>query len=772
MNNRPHSFLSTWSIAIICLSAIILSPIVIGAARSLKVHANDVKQWLPRDFQAAKDYEWFIERFGVDEMVVISWPGCTLDNPQVEMFSAALREHEVDGEKVFERTITARSMIDRITAAGVSEEVAKRRIKGLLLGPDERQTCVVAFPSSTLNNRRAEIVGRITRIAQEQFGLDAETLKMGGPTVDGAAIDIESRRALDQFMWVTVVIVFLIAWLRLRDLLLAICVMGFSVGCAFLSLSILHWTGGSMNLTMMMLPTLTFILGVSACIHMANYYRKAVAEGYGWLAADQALKVAAVPVTMSSVTTAIGLASLAISKVMPIRQFGIYSAIGILCSLPIILLLMPSVLFWFRGRIGARAQILHKSRRQQTTGVSRTISWLVHKVCRHHMMVAVPSLLILVVLSVGITWLQGSVDLKNRFSQRTKIIQDYHWLETHLGPLVPMEVVVRFGPENDLNLWQQMLIVEQLQRDLKRNPLISATFSAATFKPLFPRGNSLRTRMVRRLAIEKWQRDAPSLRDARLIATEGDATLWRISLRVTALQKIDYGDFLDSVQSRVNQQLAEMNPKNVSTVFTGGIPLFYHAQHQILADLENSFITAFIFISLVLILVLRSIPAGLVAMIPNVFPPLVVFGAMGWMGLPIEIGSVMTASVALGIAVDDTLHFLTWYRRAIDQNRSRLAAIRHAFEHCAKPMIDSSLICGFGVAAFMFADFMPTVRFSRLLFILLMAALVGDLFLLPALLAGPFGSWFYRRRRKTAVGPPVPPPKMAKKPKSKRRISA
>ena len=87
-----------------------------------------------------------------------------------------------------------------------------------------------------------------------------------------------------------------------------------------------------MNLTMVMMPTLTFILGVSAAVHMANYYRKAVKEGAGVKAADQALKAGALPVTLSSLTTAIGLASLAASQVTPIRMFGIYSAIGIVAS--------------------------------------------------------------------------------------------------------------------------------------------------------------------------------------------------------------------------------------------------------------------------------------------------------------------------------------------------------------------------------------------------------------------------------------------------------
>ncbi len=723
-----------------------LFPVVLGAAKSLKVQSNNVKQWLPRDFDASKNYDWFVERFGVDEMVVISWPKCTLDNPQVEEFCKVLERDLVGGATpLLYRAVTANRMAAEIQALGISEESALQRLQGLLIGPDKKTTCILAFPSTVNDLARTEVVNRIFEVGYKSFGISHEDLKLGGPTVDGAAIDFESRRALDQFIWLTVLIVFLLSWLRLRDLVLSLTVIGFSVGCAFLSLSILYWTGGTMNLTMIMLPTLTFIMGVSASIHLANYYRKAVMDGFGRLAADRALKEGAIPIILSAITTAIGMASLGMSRVEPIRMFGIYAAIGVLASIPVILLIMPSFLFLLKGRLSKRLAGEHLPRRQQTSGVSRFTSVLLHRVCKYHWFVSVPTMVALVVLSFGTSYLKGSVKLQNRFASRTKIIQDYQWLEENLGALVPMEVVIRFNDTNKLESWEQMLLVEAVEKSLLRDPAISASLSGATFKPNFPNNNNLPSRIARKVGIEKWQQQVPSLVNAKLIQNDESGRLWRISLRVKALNDIDYGAFLDDVNQGVNAQLERMNQSGVSAVFTGSIPLFYHAQHQILSDLKSSFFTAFIFISLVLMVVLRSFSAGLVAMIPNVFPPLVVFGAMGWLNLPIEIGSVMTASVALGIAVDDTIHFLTWYRRGADDNRSRLAAIRYAFDHCAKPMIDTTLICGFGLAAFMFSDFMPTVRFSRLMFVLLMAALVGDLVLLPAILAGPAGKLFRKR---------------------------
>ena len=241
--------------------------------------------------------------------------------------------------------------------------------------------------------------------------------------------------------------------------------------------------------------------------------------------------------------------------------------------------------------------------------------------------------------------------------------------------------------------------------------------------------------------------------DAKLVYLEGDSSYWRISLRVAALNNIDYGRFLETIRENVSSQLEHMDHhRGVSATLTGGIPLVYKAQHQILRDLMLSFLTAFFIITLIFIFLLNSVRAGLVAMVPNVFPPLVVFGTMGWLGFSIEIGSVMTASVALGIAVDDTLHFLTWYRRGTSEGLSRYKSIRFAFEHCAKAMIDTSLICGLGVLPFVFGVFMPTIKFATMLSILLLVSLLGDLILLPAILAGPAGKLFRLERKSNGKG--------------------
>ena len=125
----------------------------------------------------------------------------------------------------------------------------------------------------------------------------------------------------------------------------------------------------------------------------------------------------------------------------------------------------------------------------------------------------------------------------------------------------------------------------------------------------------------------------------------------------------------------VSDRPAAQRKQKVSVIYTGLVPIVYKAQRTLLASLFESTGMAFVMIAVVMILLLRSPRAGLLSMLPNVFPVVAVFGIMGWRGTPVDIGSMMTASVAMGVAVDDTIHFLTWFRRGLDQGLGRNSAI-------------------------------------------------------------------------------------------------
>ncbi len=185
-----------------------------------------------------------------------------------------------------------------------------------------------------------------------------------------------------------------------------------------------------------------------------------------------------------------------------------------------------------------------------------------------------------------------------------------------------------------------------------------------------------------------------------------------------------------------------VHQSQIAAVYTGVVPIVYKAQRALLENLIQSSFWSFVTITPLMMLVCRAFCGGAVVMLPNVLPVLVVFGGMGWLGMPVDIGSMMAASIALGVAVDDTIHYLTWYREGLNEFGDRHAAIISAYRRCAPPTLQAALISGLGLSVFAFSTFTPTQKLGWLMMTILMAGVVAELIMMPAILAGPLGKVF------------------------------
>ena len=214
----------------------------------------------------------------------------------------------------------------------------------------------------------------------------------------------------------------------------------------------------------------------------------------------------------------------------------------------------------------------------------------------------------------------------------------------------------------------------------------------------------------------------------------------------------------------------DANAGPLEAIYTGIVPVVYKAQRTLLTSLVESTVMASVSIAAVMafLMIPGRLPralfqpstlycgamAGIVAMLPNMFPIIIVFGFMGHANIPVDIGTMMTASVALGIAVDDTIHFLSWFRQYIDAGMSRIDAVIETYRRVGPAMMQTAFVGGLGMFVFALSTFTPTQRFGTLMLVLLMTALLGDLILLPALLAGPLGRWFRPRDPVTVTDAP------------------
>ena len=752
------SFYRRHGLVFLILAAISLPFIAFGAMSATNSNENVMANWLPPHFQETKRLQWFVDRFGTTEMLVVTWDGCRLDNPEIEPLVDALKEPvPVSSTKhleLFERVLSGPEMMRKLTSApfNLKRERALERMQGWLVGPDHESTCIVALLNTQGEAYRHEAVDWICQNVQERCDVSQDEVILSGPAIDSVAIDRTSTNTIRPLNFLCWGICLAIAAIAIRMPRVAVMMFVIALFCQYLSLAIVFYSGQQMNSILFMVASLVFVLCVSAAVHMVNYYREAIDHQGLDGAPGRAVKDALLPCWLAAGTTALGMASLTVSSIEPIYTFGVYAAIGVLSGLAVMMLLLPAWLERWPAWKWATAK------KETTLPPAGQTAWpkqpdggvwrhWANFVIRFHRPIAAVSVVCLLATGWGLSRLQTTVNLHDMFSARARVIHDYAWVQERVGPMVPIEVVLRMPKSDDARMLDRMQLVELVRREIADVDFVGSTVTAASFGPKLPSGGSVRSTIRRTLVNRELEKHRDTFKDVHYLSDTANEELWRISVRVEARKRMDYGEFLDYLQARIDPFLGELVARDdripkVTATLCGGVPLINKAQTQLLSDLLWSFVTAFILVGFTMIFVLRSFVGGALSMIPNIVPSVIVFGLLGWFNVVIDIGAMMTASVALGIAVDDTLHFVVWFRRGLDRGYDRKTAIRYSYQRCGTAMLQTSLICGVGLLGYAFSPFVPISRFSWLMSFMLFGAIAGDLVVLPALLASPLGRFF------------------------------
>lgn len=640
---------------------------------------------------------------------------------------------------------------------------------------------------------RSEAISAIYSAA-EAVGIKPDAMHLGGRMVAGHELNQAVKKAgwdksfpiWDLVHRSPMLFSFLVtvgfSFVLLRSVRLALLVMIVSLYTVGIALSLVPVTGGFMNMVLVVMPTLLMVLTTSAGIHLANYWRHAACDADGEItnaaAVIEAARTAAKPCMLASLTTAVGLLSLCSSTLVPVRDFGIYSAIGCVISLFVVLYGLPSLMLYWQSRTPGERELRSENWNRLGAFVYRFSRPVVLTCC-----------IAGAICVYGLNWFRTETKVIRYFPEESRIVQDYRFIEENLSGIVPVDTVVRFDADGqkELNILQRMELVRRIQNKIQQHPDISGAISLATFQPETTEpGKEARSRqkMTYRLRAQQMQKkihnalrrqyaggatDDEEPQDGEdeeegkqytfssLIALDQSTAdgpeavpdeLWRISAQVAILTDLDYGVLMKDLDEIAQSELKLVGSPGTNHVVTGLVPVFLRTQQAVLESLIRSFGLAFAVIACVMILLLRDPLAGLITMIPNLFPVFAVFGLISYYGVRIDIGTMITASVALGIAVDGTLHLLTWFRRQLEFGDSRAEAVSKALEHCGPAMLQTSAAIGLGMLTLMPVELLLISRFGWLMAALIGVALIADIILLPALLAGFLGTLIERKIRR------------------------
>jgi predicted RND superfamily exporter protein len=389
----------------------------------------------------------------------------------------------------------------------------------------------------------------------------------------------------------------------------------------------------------------------------------------------------------------------------------------------------------------------------------RTEAWLLH-VPRYYLGYSLLFAVSLVWGIFGLSQIETSIQIMRLFAPGTPIIASYAWLEEHLGAMVPMEVVIQFDQRSEREMASRLQLVRRLHEQINDVPIVSGCLSAATFTPdLRSTGRSVRS-VVTGVRLRQARQQ---LMELGYLYADSQGESWRISVRARESEELDGGQFEQQLRGVIEPILAkrqESREEELHALYTGAVPIIYKARRSLLDGLTLGFATDVLLVVITVVILIRSLSGGVLLLLTSVFPVVVVFGLMGWMDWKVDIGSMMTPCVALGVSIDDAIHFVLWFRRGITDGLGRRQAVALAYSGCGRAMIQSWGVIGVGLSVFALSPFVPTFRFGALILALLTAALVCNLVFLPALLAGPLGGLLAAGvRRQSHLVRAVPAPK-------------
>ena len=730
-----------------------------SAVNAMQAMRNKPIFWIPAENVQRQQYEWFRTSFRIHDAVVVSWPGCTVDDVRLNQFAEAIQTpSESEQERESEQKSELEQSFDSVSTGygalrqmmreplELSRRQALARLSGVLVGDDGRTSCAVLSLSEYGVEHPDASLELVSDVLRQRLEIDPEEAYLAGPVVEGTAIDRLSARAMQLYLLPSGLLVLLLARLCLRRWRLTLVLVAVASFGELLVLALVWITGATMNAVLIVMAPLVFVLTVSAGVHLLNYYRDEVRQQGTQGAVSRALRAGWVPCSLAALTTAIGLVSLVLSDMTPIRQFGAISAVGVVTTTGLLFLLLPeSMRRWGDQETGPELPEAEPAEKPfSRLGWARLAGWI----DRGAVWIGLASLALIVLMAVGLSRVRTSVNILSLLGPSSPTAHDYRWLETHLAPIIPIEVIIRTDPDDSVDWLDQIRLLRDVQQEIETLETLGGTMSAASFVPLIPEGGGLRSTVQRAVVRETIESQLDQFEENRYLFRSEQYRALRVTTRAPATMEVDYGHLLVELRQRVQPVLDRYHQQHdveIDALYTGMTPLIHVAQQTLLDDLIRSFLAALVFVAMVVILVLRSVSAGLVAMLPNVLPAVVLFGAMGWLEIPVDIGSMMTASVALGIAIDGTLHFLIWFRRETSQGVSPRDAVARTYRHCGTAMWQTAVICGLGLLVFGFSQFVPTRRFAWMVFLLLLLALVGDLVVLPALLMGPLRRIFIRK---------------------------
>ncbi len=532
------------------------------------------------------------------------------------------------------------------------------------------------------------------------------------------------------FLALSFIIIIIFLWLSFKSF------YGIIIPVIIVLISIL-WTLGIMtilgkpiDIMSTMLPTMIFIAGMSDVVHYFSKYFEELAKGTKKENIHKLIiKEVGFPTFLTLITTVVGFLSLMFSSIIPIKEFGIYTSVGVIIAFILTYTLLPSLLYFFTPK---RLITLHGSSNRTNNAMRTGLFWIF----RNQKTILVITSVVICLSVIGIFKIKVNNILLEDLSDKVKIKQDFNFFDKYYSGARPFEMLVTVKDKTK-TVWNYEVISElnKVEEFVKKEYAAGFLISPASLVKTIYQNSNVNANykfpniedydeISKELINNKKNKDLK-----RLVTVDGLQT--RISAKIKDMGSIACNEHNKNIFNFIDKNTS----KNLLEFkITGAAHLIDRNNEYMVNNMTQGFIFSIIIIGILTFFLHRSWRMVLVFIVPNVIPLIIIGGIMGFAGIELKAATSLVFSIAFGIATDDTIHFISRLKIELDYGKSLMYAFKRTYFETGKPIILTTFILMGGFMSLMISDFKSTFYFGFLICITIIIAVLADIFLLPVLL--------------------------------------
>ena len=589
------------------------------------------------------------------------------------------------------------------------------------------------------------MVGIIKEIARKYDSEEFRVHVAGTPAVT-QTVKLFMMQDMKRFMRLAVLtigICLFIMFRRASGVVLPLLVVGLTV---ISTLGVMAAAGVMFKTPTIILPSFLLAVGVGDSVHILALTFLNLRHG---MTKNEAIigafSHAGLALVMTTLTTAAGLASFSMAKVAPIADLGIYSSVGVLIALLYTLTFLPAALSLWPLKVKDQGAADTPPR---TNRMDRLLGWIADFSVRRYKTVLVISAAVIALGLVGLTRVYFSHNVLSWLPESLDIRQATEVIDQDLRGSVVLEMVLDTGRENGLYDRDVLLAVDRISgeivRDYEQNTLfVGKTMSLTTIiKEIHQALHENRPEFYR---IPENERLIPQ--ELLLFENSGSDDLedvidsqfrqLRVTFKVPWLDALLYVPFIEDVEQRFRKEFGEKTlagGERMTVTITGIMSLFGKIIHASIYSAAQSYGIAMVVVTLLMILLIGEVRLGLISMIPNLGPIMIVLGVIGWFAIPLNMFTMLVGSIAIGLSVDNTIHFISNFRKYHARTGDITAAVHTSLTTVGRALLTTSVVLSIGFFIFMFSAMNNLFEFGLFTGITIVLALLSNFFMAPALL--------------------------------------